>query len=64
MLSAITHRNDFGLVLSDVKTDRQSITMSRGTRKIVRVEGKVVFYRERPTIKLTGPDAIKIVEKK
>jgi len=32
--------------------------------KIVRVEGKVVLFRDRPEIKLSGPDAIKIVEKK
>jgi DNA/RNA endonuclease YhcR with UshA esterase domain len=32
--------------------------------KTVRVEGKVVLYREKPEIKLSGPDDIKIVEKK
>ncbi len=32
--------------------------------KTVEVKGKVVLYRKRPEIKLTGPDAIKIVEKK
>ena len=32
--------------------------------KIVRVEGKVVLYQNRPEIKLSGPDDIKIVEKK
>jgi len=30
----------------------------------VEVKGKVVLYRERPEIKLSGPDAIKVVEKK
>jgi DNA/RNA endonuclease YhcR with UshA esterase domain len=32
--------------------------------KVVRVEGKVVLFRDRPEIKLSGPDVIKIVEKK
>jgi DNA/RNA endonuclease YhcR with UshA esterase domain len=32
--------------------------------KIVRVEGKVVLYQKRPEIKVSGPDDIKIVEKK
>jgi DNA/RNA endonuclease YhcR with UshA esterase domain len=32
--------------------------------KTVEVKGKVTLYREHPEIKLTGPDAIKIVEKK
>jgi DNA/RNA endonuclease YhcR with UshA esterase domain len=32
--------------------------------KIVRVEGKVVLFQNRPEIKLSGPDDIKIVEKK
>jgi DNA/RNA endonuclease YhcR with UshA esterase domain len=32
--------------------------------KVVRVEGKVILYRDRPEIKLSGPDTIKIVEKK
>jgi DNA/RNA endonuclease YhcR with UshA esterase domain len=32
--------------------------------KTVQVKGKVMLYRERPEIKLSGPDAIKLVEKK
>jgi DNA/RNA endonuclease YhcR with UshA esterase domain len=32
--------------------------------KIVRAVGKVVLYQKRPEIKLSGPDDIKIVEKK
>jgi DNA/RNA endonuclease YhcR with UshA esterase domain len=32
--------------------------------KTVQVTGKVTLYRDRPEIKLTGPDAIKIIEKK
>jgi DNA/RNA endonuclease YhcR with UshA esterase domain len=32
--------------------------------KTVEVKGKVTLYRERPEIKLSGPDAIKVVEKK
>jgi DNA/RNA endonuclease YhcR with UshA esterase domain len=32
--------------------------------KTVQVKGKVTLYRDRPQIKLTGPDAIKVVEKK
>jgi DNA/RNA endonuclease YhcR with UshA esterase domain len=32
--------------------------------KTVQVTGKVTLYRDRPEIKVTGPDAIKIVEKK
>jgi DNA/RNA endonuclease YhcR with UshA esterase domain len=32
--------------------------------KTVQVKGKVTLYRDRPEIKLTGPDAIQIVEKK
>jgi DNA/RNA endonuclease YhcR with UshA esterase domain len=32
--------------------------------KLVRVQGKVVLYQNRPEIKLGGPDDIKIVEKK
>ena len=32
--------------------------------KTVQVKGKVTLYRERPEIKLSGPDAIKVVEKK
>jgi DNA/RNA endonuclease YhcR with UshA esterase domain len=32
--------------------------------KTVHVEGKVVLYRDRPEIKVSGPDAIKVVEKK
>ena len=32
--------------------------------KTVQVKGKVILYRERPEIKLSGPDAIKVVEKK
>jgi DNA/RNA endonuclease YhcR with UshA esterase domain len=32
--------------------------------KVVRVEGKVVLYQNRPEIKLSGPDDIKIVERK
>jgi DNA/RNA endonuclease YhcR with UshA esterase domain len=32
--------------------------------KVVRVEGKVVLYQNRPEIKLSGPDAIKIAEPK
>jgi len=32
--------------------------------KTVQVKGKVILYRDRPEIKLTGPDAIKVVEKK
>ncbi len=31
--------------------------------KTVQVRGKVTLYKERPQIALTGPDAIKIVEK-
>jgi DNA/RNA endonuclease YhcR with UshA esterase domain len=31
--------------------------------KTVQVKGKVTLYRERPQIKLSGPDVIKIVEK-
>ncbi len=31
--------------------------------KTVRVEGKVILYRDKPEIKLSGPDAIKIVGK-
>ena len=62
MLSAITHRNDCGLELNGVKTDRQSNTMIRRKGKIVRAEGKVTLYRERPEFKPSGADAIKIVE--
>jgi DNA/RNA endonuclease YhcR with UshA esterase domain len=32
--------------------------------KTVQVKGKVILYRNRPEIKVTGPDAIKVVEKK
>ena len=32
--------------------------------KTVQVKGKVTLYRDRPEIKLSGPDAIKVVEKK
>jgi DNA/RNA endonuclease YhcR with UshA esterase domain len=32
--------------------------------KMVQVRGKVMLYRDRPEIKLSGPDAIKVVEKK
>jgi DNA/RNA endonuclease YhcR with UshA esterase domain len=32
--------------------------------KTVQVKGKVLLYRDRPEIKLAGPDAIKVVEKK
>jgi DNA/RNA endonuclease YhcR with UshA esterase domain len=32
--------------------------------KTVKVTGKVTLYRDRPQIKVSGPDAIKIVEKK
>ena len=32
--------------------------------KTVQVKGKVMLYRDRPEIKVSGPDAIKIVEKK
>jgi DNA/RNA endonuclease YhcR with UshA esterase domain len=32
--------------------------------KTVQVKGKVELYRERPEIKITGPEMIKIVEKK
>jgi DNA/RNA endonuclease YhcR with UshA esterase domain len=32
--------------------------------KLVRAQGKVVLYQNRPEIKLGGPDDIKIVEKK
>jgi DNA/RNA endonuclease YhcR with UshA esterase domain len=32
--------------------------------KTVQVTGKVTLYRDRPEIKLTGPDVIKIIEKK
>jgi DNA/RNA endonuclease YhcR with UshA esterase domain len=32
--------------------------------KTVEVKGKVTLYREHPEIKLAGPDAIKIIEKK
>jgi DNA/RNA endonuclease YhcR with UshA esterase domain len=32
--------------------------------KTVQVKGKVILYRERPEIKVSGPDAITIVEKK
>jgi DNA/RNA endonuclease YhcR with UshA esterase domain len=32
--------------------------------KTVRVKGKVALYRDRPEIKVSGPDAIKIVDKK
>lgn len=32
--------------------------------KTVQVKGKVILYRDRPEIKLSGPDAIKIVEMK
>ena len=32
--------------------------------KTVQVKGKVTLYRDRPQIKLSGPDAIKVVEKK
>ena len=64
VLSAITHRNDCGLELNGVKTDRQSNTMIRRKGKIVRAEGKVTLYRERPEIKFSGPDANRIVEMK
>jgi DNA/RNA endonuclease YhcR with UshA esterase domain len=30
----------------------------------VQVKGKVTLYRERPEIKVSGPDDIKVVEKK
>jgi DNA/RNA endonuclease YhcR with UshA esterase domain len=32
--------------------------------KTVQVKGKVLLYRDRPEIKVSGPDEIKIVEKK
>ena len=32
--------------------------------KTVQVKGKVTLYRDRPEIKVGGPEAIKIVEKK
>jgi DNA/RNA endonuclease YhcR with UshA esterase domain len=32
--------------------------------KTVQVQGKVTLYRDRPEIKLSGPDAIKVVAKK
>ena len=32
--------------------------------KTVQVTGKVTLYRDRPQIKLSGPDAVKVVEKK
>jgi DNA/RNA endonuclease YhcR with UshA esterase domain len=32
--------------------------------KTVQVKGKVILYRDRPEIKVSGPEAIKIVEKK
>ena len=32
--------------------------------KTVQVKGKVTLYRERPEIKVSGPDVIKVVEKK
>ena len=32
--------------------------------KTIEVKGKVTLYRERPEIKLSGPDSIKVVEKK
>jgi DNA/RNA endonuclease YhcR with UshA esterase domain len=32
--------------------------------KTVQVKGKVTLYRDRPEIKLSGPDAVKVVEKK
>ena len=32
--------------------------------KMVQVQGKVTLYRDRPEIKLSGPDAIQVVEKK
>jgi DNA/RNA endonuclease YhcR with UshA esterase domain len=32
--------------------------------KTVQVKGKVTLYRDRPEIKLSGPDSIKIAEKK
>jgi DNA/RNA endonuclease YhcR with UshA esterase domain len=33
-------------------------------KKTVQVKGKVVLHREKPQIVLSGPDAIKIIEKK
>ena len=32
--------------------------------KTIQVKGKVTLYRERPEIKVSGPEAIKVVEKK
>jgi DNA/RNA endonuclease YhcR with UshA esterase domain len=32
--------------------------------KTVQVKGKVTLYRDRPEIKVSGPDAVKVVEKK
>jgi DNA/RNA endonuclease YhcR with UshA esterase domain len=32
--------------------------------KTIQVKGKVTLYRDRPEIKVSGPDAIKVVEKK
>ena len=32
--------------------------------KTIQVKGKVTLYRDRPEIKLSGPEAIKVVEKK
>jgi DNA/RNA endonuclease YhcR with UshA esterase domain len=32
--------------------------------KTVQVKGKVILFRDRPEIKVSGPDAIKVVEKK
>jgi hypothetical protein len=32
--------------------------------KMVQVQGKVTLYRDRPEIKLSGPEAIKVVEQK
>jgi DNA/RNA endonuclease YhcR with UshA esterase domain len=32
--------------------------------KTIEVKGKVTLYRDRPELKVSGPDAIKVVEKK
>jgi DNA/RNA endonuclease YhcR with UshA esterase domain len=32
--------------------------------KTIQVKGKVILYRERPEIKVSGPDSIQVVEKK
>jgi hypothetical protein len=50
--------------LAKFKKAKIEDTAAQFQGKTVQVTGKVTLYRERPEIKLTGPDVIKVVEKK